>query len=274
MAISEAEERRFYDDHYSRFLQLPDADLVFNRAILLRDIENPSHPAYERRKLYRMLLEAILGRPLAGCRTLEYGCGTGDWALVMAAEGAEATLLDLSPVAIEVGLRRARASGVASRVRGVSRDASELSCFETGEFDLIVACAALHHTLKYPNALAELARILKPGGRILVAETYGNNPLLNAARRMQWRLSSLPQEAGEEIIVSRAEIALLRQRFPLVKVTPVNLLAMAKRFFRGRFEKRGVRGLIGGLELIDEMLLWICRPLRNYCGEVLIEIEG
>jgi hypothetical protein len=42
----------------------------------------------------------------------------GEWGTLMATEGANVTLLDLSPAAIHIGLRRERASGVGDRVRG------------------------------------------------------------------------------------------------------------------------------------------------------------
>jgi ubiquinone/menaquinone biosynthesis C-methylase UbiE len=272
MSITGEQERLFYDRQYSAFLELPDADLAWSRATLLADLDNPSRPIYERRRLFRLLLDNILIRPVTGLRAMEYGCGTGDWGILLATEGARVTLLDLSPVAIQVGLRRAQASGVAEQVTGVSRDASDLSCFKDGEFDLIVACAAVHHTLKYPNALSELARVLKPGGRLLLAETYGNNPLLNAARRLQWKFSSLEEEAGEDIIFSARQIEEFRKSFASVQASSVNLFAMAKRIFRGRFHKRPVRWLLSSLEALDTGLLAVCPPLKRYCGEAVIEI--
>src|SRR5262249_14947751 len=158
-----------------------------------------------RRKLYGAVLEQLLSEPLEGCQVLDYGCGLGEWGVLMATEGASVALLDLSPVAIEIGLRRAAANGVAERVRGFARNAADLSCFADGEFDLIYASAALHHTLKYPNALAELVRVLRPGGKLILAETYGNNRFLNWLRRCNWRLHRQPEESGEEIILSDAE---------------------------------------------------------------------
>jgi SAM-dependent methyltransferase len=62
------------------------------------------------------------------------------------------------------------------------------------EFDLIFGSFALHHTLKYPRARDELLRVLKPGGRLVLVETYGNNPLLNAARVVRRLVSREPAE--------------------------------------------------------------------------------
>src|ERR1035437_5503850 len=175
------QEREFYDAQYRQFLELPDADLVCNRGTLAAGLADPANPSYERRAVYRAALEYLLREPLMGRTALDYGCGTGDWGLMLAGEGALVTLLDLSPVAIQLGLRRALVSGVADRVQGVARDASDLACFRDGEFDLIFGSFALHHTLKYPRARDELLRVLKHGGGLLLVETYGNNPLLNAA---------------------------------------------------------------------------------------------
>jgi len=263
-------EREFYDRIYAAHLELPDHALVVNRRVMLDQMDNPASTAYERRRLYRAALERLLAEPLHGRNILDYGCGPGDWGVLLATEGARVTLLDLSPAAIELALRRARASGVADRVRGLARDASELSCFADGEFDLVFACASLHHTLKYPSAFAELVRVIKPGGKLVLAETLGNNPLLNAARRLRARLAREPVEQGEGIIFSDAELDLLRRHFRQVDFTPMNLLAMAKRLFRGRFTSPWVRRLLEGLERIDARLLAWRPQLGRYCGEVVV----
>lgn len=270
MAIGAEDERGYYDDHYAQFLGVPEHELKINRAILEADLGNPQKAIYERRMLYRRALEVLLEEPVNGLRVLDYGCGTGDWGILLATEGAEVTLLDLSPAAVEIGLRRASANGVAGRVRGVSRDASDLSCFADGEFDLVFASAAIHHTLKYPNAMAELSRVLKDGGRLVAAETYGDNAVLNALRRLGWKLRAEPEEAGEQILLGGREIEELRRHFRELRLEPLNLLAMAKRLFRGHYASRLVRATMWGLETADAILLGRCPALRRFCGEVLI----
>lgn len=273
VTVTARQEQKFYDDHYSQFLQWPDEALRCDRAQMLADLENPASGYYERRHLYRRGLEALLAEPLRGRRVLDYGCGTGDWGVLLATEGAQVALLDLSPVAIEVGLRRARVHGVADRVSGHARDASDLSCFADGEFDLIHACAAVHHTLKYPGALDELMRVLKPGGKLILVETYGNNRPLNLARRLRWKLSREPEEAGEDIILSDRELGLLRPHFRRLEILPMNLLAMTKRLFRGRFASPAVRWAMRVLEGTDAALLALFPFLRRYCGEIVVVAE-
>src|SRR5947209_1468977 len=152
-------------------------------------------------------MRALEAEPLRNKNVLDYGCGSADFGIWMATEGTHVTLLDLSPSAIELGLKRAHASGVA--VRGVAADASCLPMLGSGEFDLVFACAALHHTLKYPGAVEEIARIMKPGARLVLCETWGGNPLLNVARRIRAKLGGEAEEQGEDIIFSRRQMSAL-----------------------------------------------------------------
>src|SRR2546423_2142787 len=178
----------------------------------------------------------------------------------MATEGADVTLLDLSPTAIELGLKRAKASGV--EVHGIAADASCLDMLGARGFDLVFACAALHHTLKYPGAVEELARIMKPGARLVLCETWGGNPLLNAARKLHASCIGEAAEQGEDIILSQVELRALAPSFSEVRVDARNLLAMGKRLLRGRFEKPWARAAVRTLERIDEALLAVAPPLR------------
>jgi len=270
MGLHPEQEREFYDAQYRQFLELPDADLVCSRRTLAAGLADPANPSYERRVVYQAALEYLLSEPLTGRTALDYGCGTGDWGLMLAGEGAAVTLLDLSPVAIRLGLRRAAVSGVADRVRGVARDASDLACFGAGEFDLIFGSFALHHTLKYPRARDELLRVLKPGGRLVLVETYGNNPLLNGARILRRWVSREPAGQGEGIILNDSDLDALRPLVGSLDIHPVNLLAMGKRLFRGRFQRRWARGALRSLEWMDERLLAAWPSLRRYCGEAVI----
>jgi SAM-dependent methyltransferase len=225
---------------------------------------------YERRRLFRIILRVLLAESAVDASILDYGCGTGDWGLMLAGEGAHVTFLDLSPVAIQLVTRRAAASGVANSVRAIARDASDLSGFRNGEFDVIFASAAIHHTLKYPGAMEELMRVLRPGGRLVLAETYGNNRFLNWARRLRWTMANEAGEAGEGILFNDEHITLLSAQLEPIEVIPLSLLAMAKRLFRGRFTNPAVRFFIKVLETADAVLLGLLPFLRAYCGEVVI----
>jgi 2-polyprenyl-3-methyl-5-hydroxy-6-metoxy-1,4-benzoquinol methylase len=266
--ITADRERDFYDRQYARFLSLPDHALRIDRKVLESNIEHPSNPFYERRLLYRATMRALEATPVRGKKVLDYGCGPGDFGLWLATEGADVTLLDLSPAAIEVALKRAQVSEVT--VCGISADASELHMLKDSEFDLVFACAALHHTMKYPGAVEELARIMKPGARLVLCETWGGNPLLNAARKVRALLAGEKEEQGEDIILSKKELKALDPFFADIHVDTMNLFAMGKRVLRGRFETAWARGVVGALESIDSAVLLIAPPLHNWCGEAVI----
>jgi ubiquinone/menaquinone biosynthesis C-methylase UbiE len=262
------QERDFFDLHYSQFLKLPDHALRVDRQILESALDSPAHPSYERRRLFRAAMQALEAEPLRGKAILDYGCGPGDMGIWMATEGATVTLLDLSPAAIELVERRARASAV--KVRGIAADASRLDMLPDAAFDLVFAAAALHHTMKYPGAVEELARIMKPRARLVLCETWGGNPILSWARKVRARLSHEAEEQGEEIVMSWAILRKLDPYFGEIAVAQQNLLAMGKRLLRGRFEKAWARGAVRGLEALDATLLAIAPPLRNWCGEAII----
>ncbi len=265
--ITADREREFYDRHYAQFLPLPDHELRIDRKVLEGSIENPSQPFYERRLLYRATMRELDAIAVREKKVLDYGCGPADFGLWMATEGADVTVLDLSPAAIEVALKRARASGVT--VRGISADASRLDVLRDQEFDVVFACAALHHTLKYPGAVEELARVMKPGARLVLCETWGGNPLLNVARKLRAFISGEQEEQGEDIILSRKELRALDPYFADIRVDAMNLFAMGKRVLRGRFEKGWARSVVRGLEAVDSVVLAVA-PLHNWCGEAVV----
>jgi SAM-dependent methyltransferase len=264
------EERRFYDGFYGQYRSFPDEALACDRAAFERALADPRDPIYERRRLYAAVLRTLLAEPVAGLEVLDYGCGTGDWGVMLATEGATVTLLDLSPEGVAIGLRRARLHGVADRVTGLARDASDLGPIPDGRFDLVYANAALHHTLKYARALDELVRVIRPGGRLVLAETLGNNVVLNWARRLRAALAGEAEEQGEGVILSDAHLDRLRRSFDLVEVRPLNLLAMAKRLGRGRFHLAAVRGTVLALERVDRALLAVRPSWQRYCGEAIV----
>ncbi len=101
-------------------------------------------------------------------RVLEVGCGWGEFAARMAAElAAEVIAIDQSERMVEL----ARERDVDSRVG----DVQELP-FDAGSFDCAVANWMLYHVPDLDRALSELARVLRPGGR-LVAATNGRRHL-------------------------------------------------------------------------------------------------
>jgi SAM-dependent methyltransferase len=93
-------------------------------------------------------------------RLLDVGCGTGDLAAVFARRGWSAAGLDPSSAAVE----HARAIGVEA-VAGTLADAP----WKDGEFDAILFNHSLEHIDEPARALADAARLLRPGGLLAIA---------------------------------------------------------------------------------------------------------
>jgi SAM-dependent methyltransferase len=110
---------------------------------------------------------AFLDRLLAEDRTrlLEIGAGTGQDSAYFASHGLEVVASDLSPAMVE----RCRAKGLDARVL----DFSELD-FPAGSFDAVHAMNCLLHVpdADLPPVLAEIARVLRPGGLFFLG-VYG-----------------------------------------------------------------------------------------------------
>lgn len=124
-------------------------------------------------------------------RVLEVGCGPGDMAERIARDlGAEVFALDQSERMVD--LTRARG------LEAVVGDVQELP-FEDESFDCTVAAWMLYHVADLDRGVSELARVLRPGGR-LVAST---NSVLNL--RELWEL--VVRERGAENITFLAEDA-------------------------------------------------------------------
>ena len=99
-------------------------------------------------------------------RLLDVGCGPGVAVREAAPRVASATGLDLSPAMIERA--RSQAVGVAN-VEFVEGDSSSLP-FADGSFTAVLSTTSFHHYPDPDRALAEIRRVLEPGGRIALGD--------------------------------------------------------------------------------------------------------
>ncbi|WP_219500513.1 class I SAM-dependent methyltransferase [Nonomuraea ceibae] len=112
---------------------------------------------------------ATQAKPRPGDRILDVGCGTGYLSRILspvAGPGGQVTGVDPSPAMI--GYARDRAPGNCEYVVAGGEDLP----FPDGSFDLVVSTLAVHHipSEARPAAAREMFRVLRPGGRLLVAE--------------------------------------------------------------------------------------------------------
>src|SRR5688572_10046113 len=135
---------------------------------------------------HRMVRQAIdVQRDLAQRKVLEIACGRGDfaaWCAALSTPPARLIAADFSSVAVEAARRRVRRAGV-SFCQG---DAERMP-FASGAFDTVICCETLEHLGAPRSALGELARVLRPGGRLYL--TTPNYLGLTGAYRGYLRLT-------------------------------------------------------------------------------------
>jgi SAM-dependent methyltransferase len=96
-----------------------------------------------------------------GRRVLEVGCGQGGMAALWAERGARLTAVDLNPDAVAATRERFAQRQLPGEIRQV--DARQLP-FADGAFDYAYSWGVLHHSPNLEQSIAELMRVLRPGG--------------------------------------------------------------------------------------------------------------
>ena len=108
----------------------------------------------------------------SGDRVLDAGCGPGASAVWLARElGAKVVGVDLSPGHVYRARRLANRNGVLDRVVFERRDFTATT-FPDESFDVVWAVESVCHAKDKPRFLAEAYRLLKPGGRLIVADLF------------------------------------------------------------------------------------------------------
>jgi 2-polyprenyl-6-hydroxyphenyl methylase/3-demethylubiquinone-9 3-methyltransferase len=126
---------------------------------LLRTSVNPGRSAY-----FREVLVQRLRREPAQLDLLDVGCGGGLLAEEFARLGCRVTGIDRSLPTLEAARAHATSAGLAIDYREGSADALP---FDAARFDVVSCCDVLEHVDDPAAVLAEIARVLRPGGVFL-----------------------------------------------------------------------------------------------------------
>jgi ubiquinone/menaquinone biosynthesis C-methylase UbiE len=222
-------------------------------ALLVDDAAYLDHETWIRPALARL-------GDVRGLRVLDYGCGHGMAAVVLARRGAHVTAFDLSAGYLGEAGRRAAANRV--RLDLVQADGHRLP-FADATFDRVWGNAVLHH-LDIDTAGRELLRVLRPGGVAVFCEPWGENPLLRwARRRLPYRGK---QRTRDEEPLRQAQVRVLKHIFPAVELSGYQLLSMVRRVLRpGR--------LTATLERCDAVLLRRLPGLQRFCRYVVLTLR-
>jgi len=159
--------------------------------------------------LEQKLILDIVGRP-AGLCILDVGCGDGILAVELARRKAFVAGVDASEADIAAARERAEREGA-----GVSFETAlaEALPFETGRFDVVIAITVLCFIENPAEAMGEMSRVLKPGGRLIIGE-LGRYSSWAAARRVKgwlgspvWRHARFRSASDLRRLAARARMA-------------------------------------------------------------------
>src|SRR3954451_25221159 len=127
--------------------------------------ENADYVDARGARLTERLLE--LTRVGAGDRVLELACGAGGLGLAAAERAGEVVLSDVAPAMVEIAAARARERGL-DNVEALTLDLDAIAQPDAS-YDVVLCREGLMFAADPAGAVREIARILRPGGRVALA---------------------------------------------------------------------------------------------------------
>jgi len=146
--------------------------------------------------LARLLGDALesVRRPDGSAHVLDCGGGSGTYAVPLAAQDADVTVVDISADALATLTRRAAEAGVADRVRPIAGDVEALAgLVPPAGFDLVLAHGILEVVDAVEATFAAIAATVRPGG---VLSVLVGNPVASVVARA---LAGEPAAALEDL---------------------------------------------------------------------------
>ena len=162
---------------------------------------------------------------LRGKQVLDVGCGNGYILSLLARAQAITTGIDITPKAIQISQERFKAAGLDGRFLEANAEALP---FPDSTFDCVFSLGVLHHTPDTEKAVAEIFRVLRPGGRLIMM-LYHRNSFVNRVKHpIACLLTGKPMaQAINEVdgkgnpkgdVYSKGEMRLLFKQFVIEKI--------------------------------------------------------
>ena len=171
-----------------------------------------------------------------GDRVLDAGCGPGRFTLELVELGARPVALDSSPRQLEAAVERCETAGVVHQVEAfMGGDIVDLSAFADESFDAVVCFGGpLSYVRdKRHQAAAELVRVTRPGGVLLVSVMSRFGATCNVVRRAALEVLRDPVAGKIWSVLDDGELSGFPSRVPGEKHPPMHLYsssAMAELF--------------------------------------------
>jgi len=138
-----------------------------------------------------------------GKSLLEVGCGAGIDLVRFAREGANVTGIDLSKTAIDLAGRNFMQSGLNANLFTMNGECMQ---FPDNMFDVVYAHGVLQYTADTEKMVAEIYRVLKPGGKGIMM-VYNRNSWLNLMRKV----TKVPLEHEDAPVLKKFSVGDVRQ---------------------------------------------------------------
>lgn len=183
-----------------------------------------THPDVVQRR--QRVRQALALRP--GQRVLDIGCGPGFLTGEAAAEvgpNGWACGVDISAAGLAAARLRATGQPYAAWIEFVDGDATALP-FPDGAFDAAVATQVYEYVNDVPSALAELRRVLRPGGRAVIVDTDWDTLIWQAGKadRAATILSAWDEHLANPALPRTLRPSLQRAGLALERVEALNIL--------------------------------------------------
>jgi SAM-dependent methyltransferase len=208
---------------------------------------------------YQALIESIH----APGRVLELGCGLHSTMWGMMARGLEVTAIDISQVAIDACRDEYDQRGLEGG-DFLLMNAEELDLPDSS-FDAVTGTGILHH-LDIARAVRGCARVLRPGGRMVLMEPMGHNPAVNLYRRF-----TPDQRTDDEHPLLMRDFDLLRRSFAEVRVDFYHFLSLGSLALS---KTRGFDTAIARLDRVDQWVFSKVPATRRLAWMAVIEATG
>ena len=173
-------QKRLEAERYDRRAR----DTLARGGVVLTDGDGADAVPLILRKPYAVFEEHVLAGAPPGAEVLDLCCGTGRYSLVAAQAGANVTAADLAENNLVIVRRRAERAGLP--IRTIVADAEQLP-FPVGAFDMVTCVGSLSY-VELDSFIAELRRVIRPGGHFICVDSLNHNPVYRLNRRVQyWR---------------------------------------------------------------------------------------
>lgn len=222
-------------------------------------------------RLKQSLLQS-LGNP-NNKRVLVYGCGNDNAAVWFSKSGAKVDAIDISPKSVEN--QRLVAGQLNLDINSMVMDAHNLD-LPSDEYDIVYGNAILHH-LDLQEAVPEIQRVLKPGGKAVFRDVMSGNVFLRAFRFATpfWR-------TPDEHPLTSKDFAFFSQNFSNFEITEyilsglpyfffariMNNVILKKLWFKLRIPQNNT--IYAGFDRLDEMMFNLMPTIKSQAWLCLI----